>query len=136
MPITKKSGRQELIVAHVDIGVADVVNGVAQAAIDVPPGAIVHSGEAVTTEAWNSTTTDTFDVGDAGNGARYLNDGNIRALGARVPLVPTGFVHQAGQPAITVTWASGGGTPTTGKTRLTVMYSVLGRAAFAHGLGS
>jgi hypothetical protein len=50
-----------------------------------------------------------------------------------VPLVPTGFIHTATQPALTVTWTSGGGTPTTGKVRLEVEYYVRGRAAFSQG---
>ena len=134
MPIAKNSGRQEVIVAHVDINVADLVNNVAQAAIDLPPGAVVLSGALVTTEVWNSTTSDVMDVGDASSGTRYLTDGNIRALGARVPIVPTGFVATPTQPALTVTWTSGGGTPTTGKVRLEVEYFVRGRAAFSYGL--
>lgn len=133
MPITKNAGRQELIVAHVDIGVADVVNNVAQAAVDLPVGAVVVSGALVTTEAWNSTTSDVMDVGDVTSAVRYLTDGNIRALGARVPLVPTGFTHTSTEKQLTVTWTSGGGTPTTGKSRLEVQYFVKGRAAFTQG---
>lgn len=134
MPITKNSNRQELIVAHVDISFADLVTNVAQAALDLPPNAVVVDGALVTTEAWNSTTSDVMDVGDATSGVRYLTDGNIRALGARVPLVPTGFLTTPTQPALTVTWTSGGGVPTTGKVRLEVSYYVKGRAAFAYGL--
>lgn len=133
MPITKNPGRQELIVAHVDINLADVVNNVAQAALDLPVGAVIVDGALVTTEAWNSTSTDVMDVGDAASATRYLTDGNIRALNARVPLVPTGHVHGATSPALTVTWTSGGGTPTTGKVRLEVLYYVKGRAAFSQG---
>lgn len=133
MPITKNAGRQELIVAHVDIGVADVVNNVAQGALDLPVGAVIVSGALVTTEAWNSTTSDVMDVGDVTSAVRYLTDGNIRALGARVPLVPTGFTHTSTEKQLTVTWTSGGGTPTTGKSRLEVQYFVKGRAAFTQG---
>lgn len=133
MPITKNPSRQELIVAFVDISFADLVNNVAQAAIDLPVNAIVVDGSIVTTEAWNSTTSDVMDVGDAGSATRYLTDGNIRALAARVPLVPTGFIHDATNNALRVTWTSGGGTPTTGKSRLEVRYYVKGRAAFTQG---
>lgn len=133
MAITKNSARQELVVAHVDINLADVATNVAQAALDLPVGAVITGGALVTTEAWNSTTSDVMDVGDATTATRYLTDGNIRALGARVPLVPTGFIHTATQPALTVTWTSGGGTPTTGKVRLEVEYYVRGRAAFSQG---
>lgn len=133
MPITKNSNRQELIVAFVDINLADIVNNVAQAALDLPPNAVIVDGALVTTEAWNSTTSDVMDVGDASSGTRYLTDGNIRALGARVPLVPTGFLTTPTQPSLTVTWTSGGGVPTTGKVRLEVQYFVKGRSAFAYG---
>lgn len=135
MPITKQSGRQELIVATVDINLADVVSNVAQAAIDLPANAVLVDGSLVTTEAWNSTTSDVMDVGDVTTPTRYLTDGNIRALNARVPLVMTGFTHTNTEKSLNVTWTSGGGTPTTGKVRLEVRYYVKGRATFAQGLG-
>lgn len=133
MPITKNSARQELIAAFVDINLADVANNVTQTALDLPINAIVVDGSLVTTEAWNSTTSDVMDVGDATSATRYLTDGNIRALGARVPLVPTGLIHDATNNALRVTWTSGGGVPTTGKVRLEVRYYVKGRAAFTQG---
>lgn len=133
MPIAKNSARQELIQAFVDINLADIVNNVAAAALDLPVGAVITAGALVTTEAWNSTSTDVMDVGDAGSAVRYLTDGNIRTLGARVPLVPTGLIHDATNNTLRVTWTSGGGTPTTGKVRLEVQYFVRGRAAFTQG---
>lgn len=133
MPITRNANRQELIIAHVDINLADVATGVAQAAVDLPPNAIVSGGRIITTEAWNSTSTDVMSVGDVTSATRYLSGGNIRALAANVPLVPTGFVHTPVEKQLTVTWTSGGGTPTTGKVRLEVHYFVKGRAAFSQG---
>jgi hypothetical protein len=125
MAITKNINRQDVKVAYVDINLADVVSASDLAAISLPPNSVILAGEIVTTEAWNSTTSDVMDVGDAASQNRYLNDGNIRALGARVALVPTGFIHPGGD--LTVRWTSGGGTPTTGKSRLTVQYMQLGR---------
>lgn len=133
MPIKKNSARQELIQAYVDINLADVTSGVDYEAMDLPVGAVIVDGSTVTTEAWNSTSTDVLDVGDSGSQNRYLNDGNIRSLGARVALVPTGKVHTAADNKLTVRWVSGGGTPSTGKVRLEVTYYVLGRAAFSQG---
>lgn len=99
--------------------------------IKLPLGAMITGGRLITTEAWNSTTSDVLDVGDAGSQNRYLNDGNIRALGAVVALVPTGYVCPA--PAeLTVRWTSGGGTPTTGKVKLVVEYVVARRATHVH----
>lgn len=133
MPIALNSARQELIAAFVDINLADIANNVAAPAIRLPVNAVVVGGALVTTEAWNSTSTDVMDVGDATTATRYLTDGNIRALGARVPLVPTGFITTSAQPTLTVTWTSGGGTPTTGKVRLEVQYYIRGRAGFTQG---
>lgn len=135
MSITKQSGRQELIVAYVDINLADLATGVAAAAMDLPANAVITGGRLITTEAWNSTSTDTMSVGDVTSATRYLTTGNIRALAANVALVPTGFIHTTTEKEILVTWASGGGSPTTGKVRLEVHYFVKGRAAFAFGLG-
>jgi hypothetical protein len=126
MPITKNKERQDLLVAWVDINLADVTSNVAAAAMALPVGAVVVSGQLITTEAWNSTTSDVMDVGDASSATRYLTDGNIRALGARVALVPTGFTSVGDD--LTVTWTSGGGSPTTGKARLEVVYFIKGRA--------
>lgn len=127
MPITKNAARSDIKWATVDINLADVVTAVDQAAIALPQNAEIIMGHTVTTEAWNSTSTDVLDVGDSGSQNRYLNDGNIRALGARVPLVPTGYVYT--QPGnVTVRWTSGGGTPSTGKVRLEVGYIIHGRS--------
>lgn len=133
MAITKNAGRQELIQAYVDINLADLTSGADVAALDLPVGAVVVDGALVTTEAWNSTTSDVMDVGDGGSQNRYLNDGNIRALAARVALVPTGKIHTASDNTLTVRWVSGGGTPTTGKVRLEVTYYRIGRAEFSQG---
>lgn len=127
MPITKNIERQSVLCAWVDINLADLVNNVqSNVALDIPVGAVILSGQLITTEAWNSTTSDVMDVGDVSSATRYLTDGNIRALGARVPLVPTGFISTG--EGLRVTWTSGGGTPTTGKVRLEVQYFIRGRA--------
>lgn len=132
MPITKSAERQDIKFAYVDINLADVATNVqSNVAIDMPIGSVVLFGELITTEAWNSTTSDVMDVGDATSATRYLTDGNIRALGARVPLVPTGFTGTG--EGLRVTWTSGGGTPTTGKVRLEVAYFIKGRADATYG---
>lgn len=133
MAITKNSDRQELIVAYVDINLADLTTNVAANAISLPANAVIVGGRLTTTEAWNSTSTDVMDVGDVTTAARYLTDGNIRALGALVPLVPTGFVTTSTEKNLTVTWTSGGGSPSTGKVRLQIEYFIKGRGAFNEG---
>ena len=126
MAITKDANVQAVVSKTVTINLADVTTGVDYEAMDLPPNSVIQSGDLYTTEAWNSTTSDVLDVGDSASQNRYLNDGNLRTLAARVPLVPTGFVHPGG--ALTVRWVSGGGTPTTGKVRLTVSYIQLGKS--------
>lgn len=126
MTIAKNYARQDVKFAYVDINLADLVSGSDFEAIDLPPNSVVLSGQTITTEAWNSTSSDVLDVGDGDSQNRYLNDGNMRALAARVPLVPTGYITN-GNP-LTLRWTSGGGTPTTGKVRLEVQYAQLGRS--------
>jgi len=126
MALVKDFNRQCVQLASVNINLADVVTNVALEVMDMPPNSVILSGQLITTEAWNSTTSDVLDVGDATTATRYLTDGNIRALGARVALVPTGFTG-TGEP-LKVVWTSGGGTPTTGKVRLEVQYYIIGRA--------
>lgn len=132
MPITKNSGRQCIVSAYVDITVDMLASGVAANAIELPPGAVVVGGDAVTEEAWNSTTSDVWSVGDVTVANRYASGLNIRSVG-RQALTPTGFKTTATQRYVNVTWTSGGGTPTTGKTRLRVDYYVEGRAEFSQG---
>jgi hypothetical protein len=127
----KNFNHQHVRVATSEFGVTDIVAGVATAAVDLPAGAVITGGHVKTLTAWNSTTSDVLDVGDATTANRYLNDGNIRAAGALVALVPTGEAH-AGGP-LNITWVSGGGTPTTGASRLVVEYIVLGSSSSTFG---
>jgi len=132
MTMTKNPSRQGPLYAYVDINMTDLTSGVeSDVAMDLPPNSVIIQGRLVTTEAWNSTTSDVLTVGDATDPDRYLANGDIRSLGAIVPLVPTGFI--ATGEGLKVLWTSGGGTPTTGKVRLEVMYFILGRAESTFG---
>lgn len=130
MTITKNPGRQELIVAYVDITLAMLATGVDKGAIMLPPDAVVVGGDIVATTAFDSTSTDVVDVGDSASENRYLNDGSVHTA-IRTALVPTGYKTLPTTREITVRWTSGGGTPAAGAFRLTVLYFVLDRAAFA-----
>src|SRR5476649_1880183 len=131
MTIKINSDRQQLLVATVTINAADVASGVNQAAINLPPNAVIFAGTSFTTQAWNSGTSDVLNVGDAASANRYLAAGNIRAANALVPLVATGLQH-AGD-ALTLNWTGVGAPPTTGSTIITVLYYVLGRANLTFG---
>ncbi|MDP3971312.1 MAG: hypothetical protein Q8P61_00170 [Candidatus Nanopelagicales bacterium] len=111
--------------AYVDINLADVATGVDQDAIKMPAGNyVIVSGQVYTSEAWNSTSSDVISVGDDDAYNTYLNAASIAGTGID-DLVPTGVV---GDGDITVRWVSGGGTPTTGISRLAIQYYMLGRA--------
>lgn len=131
MPITKDSGRQDVLVAMVEIDFADVASGVDAPAINLPGGAIVVGGDVTVITPFNSGTSDVLDVGDADSQNRYLNDANIHAAG-RAALVPTGYVTTA-LGDLTVRWVGVGAAPTAGKVRLTAHYVVKGRAHSAQG---
>ena len=130
MAITKNAGRQEAIVAYVDIALADLSTGVDYTAINLPIDAVIIGGDIVATTAFDSTSTDVVDVGDSASENRYLNDGSVHTA-IRTALVPTGYTTLATTRAVTVRWVSGGGTPTVGAFRLTVEYFVLDRAEFS-----
>lgn len=131
MTIAKNIGRQQEIVAYVDIHLADLVTAVAKDAIELPKGAVVSGGDLVVSEAFNSTSSDAIIIGDSGDTDRYLGSTSVRSL-ARTALVPTGYEYTA-KTMVSVTWTSGGGTPTTGIARLCVKYYVVGRSQFSAG---
>lgn len=131
MALKLKSGRQSVILAYIDVVLADLVTTVAKNLIELPNGAVVVGGGVVVTQVFNSTTSDVLDIGDAGSANRYKNDVNLQALGLTA-LAPTGYVTTA-PTKITGTWVSGGGTPTTGAFRLWVEYFVQNRALFNQG---
>lgn len=138
MSVKYRSGRQEVVAAELEVTVADLLSpsslaGVAQNAIEVPRGARLVGGDVVVTEVFNSTTSDTLKLGDAADDDRYTGSAvNLQALG-RTALTLTGYEHSVSEFLKTL-WASGGGTPTTGKFRITLLYVVKGRSAFNQGL--
>jgi len=70
MPIKKNSGRQDLLVAFVDVKFSDLAPG-ANPAIEVPHGAVLVGGDVVVTTPFNSATSATGTVGDQGDADRY-----------------------------------------------------------------
>lgn len=130
MAIKKNFSRQFEERAYVELSVKDMSAGVAEAAIELPPNAVVSGGDIVVAEAFNSTTSDKLSVGDAGLATRYANAVDLRSL-TRSALTITG--KTAGGGPVMVTWASGGGTPTTGKVRLSLTYYVIGRGQTVYG---
>jgi len=128
--ITKNDARQEKQVALVPWTYADFESGVLQPAVDLPHGAIVTGGAFIVDTALNSTTSDTFTVGDSGVEDRYASGINGQAAGLTA-LTPTGFkytdIKELGIKLTSV------GTPTAGAGRLLVEYVIDGRATHTHG---
>lgn len=131
MSITKNDGRQSPLVASVDVGFADFVSGTLEAAVELPAGAVVLSGNFNVTEAFDSGTSDSITVGDAADEDRYLTATDAQAV-ALTALVPTGLAV-TGIDDVTVTLTSVGTAATAGAATLTVEYIVPGRAQATQG---
>lgn len=133
MAIKKKSGRQELIVAHLTIGFADIATyGTAEAAFDLPGNAVVVGGDIVVTTPWNSATTATLKLGDAADDDRYTAAAVDLKTAGRTELTVTGFKHPVAE-ALKALVAQTGAAATAGSARISIQYYVEGRSAFSQG---
>ena len=86
-------------------GVETAFSTVAAHPVDViplPRGAVVISGEVVTTTAFGGSTAVNVKVGDATSDVRYLGTTDKVAAG-RTALVPTGFISTGEAVRLTVT---------------------------------
>ncbi|WP_353233361.1 hypothetical protein [Diaphorobacter ruginosibacter] len=133
MSIKKNPSRQELIVAHLTIGFADIAAyGTAEAAFDLPGNAVLVGGDVVVTTAWDSETTATLKLGDAVDDDRYTSTAvNLKTPG-RTALTLTGYKHTVAE-ALNVLAAQTGAAATAGSARITIQYFVEGRSAFTQG---
>jgi hypothetical protein len=125
MALQRKSDRQAPIEAIIDIGFADpVAYGTAENAINLPANAIVIGGDLTVTTAWNSATSASLTLGDAGSANRYGNTIDLKTL-ARTALTVTGYKHTVQE------WLKANlaqvGAATAGAARLRVTYVVQGR---------
>lgn len=125
----KNYNRQGLIVAMAVITAADLANGLIQAAIQLPGGAIVTGGMLVVSTPFNSEEEATLALGDADTANRYGAALDMKTAGKK-DLVPTGHVVPV-QSDLTFTFT--GALPTEGEARLIVEYVVIGRTEFTQG---
>lgn len=138
MPITKKSARQDALIATADFAYGDVASGTYAAAVDVPAGAIVTGGGLAVTTLFNSATTDKFSIGDkvgaaAAAAATYAaQSADVTVAGTYIPIVPTGKKY-AEKSTIGVVWTGEGAAPSAGAARLVVEYILDGRAHSSEG---
>ncbi len=108
----------------IEFGYNDVVaagSGVFFGCSDIPPTAIVLGGGVMITQAFNSTTSDTFVIEDSASN-QYKTGINGQALGY-TSLTPSGKpVTTVAMETIGLTWTPGSGTPTAGAGYLIVEY--------------
>ncbi len=140
MALVKKIRTAQLpLVAEFVINMADtmsntssVVQGLNAAGAfdfaDLPPGAQVIGGDAVTETALTGggVTAATIALGDSASAARFASAGSVLAAAARVPVVPTGYTGQGESARFTLAFT--GGSPTAGKIRVRLMYIIDGRS--------
>lgn len=133
MAIKKNSGRQELIVAHLTIGFADITTyGTAEPAFDLPGNAVLAGGDVTVLTSWNSATTATLKLGDAADDDRYTAAAIDLKTAGRTALTITGYKHPVAE-ALKALVAQTGAAATAGKARISIQYFVEGRAAFSQG---
>lgn len=126
MALQRKSDRQPRLVAILDIGFADpTAYGTAENAINVPGNAIVVGGALTVLTAWNSATTATLSLGDAGSATRYANAVDLKTA-ARTALTVTGYKHTVSE-WLKALIAQAGAAATAGAARIELEYVVQGR---------
>lgn len=128
--ITKNDARQRVMSCFVDVGFADLASGVAEEAIQLPANSVVVGGFVDVTEAFNSLTSDSLAIGDAGSVGEYAAAIDLKAAGVTA-LTVTGKEN----PVITELLATvtSVGTPTAGAFRVVVNYIATNRADFSQG---
>lgn len=132
MNLKLNSGRQEAIVAYVDISAGDLLSGVATKAIELPSGAVVTGGSVAVKTPFNTATTATLKLGDAADDDRYTAAAVDLKTAGVTALAVTGYTHKVGE-SLQVTLTETGAAATLGKVRVQVSYYVEGRAAFSQG---
>jgi hypothetical protein len=126
MAITLSPDRQTILVASKTVGYADLTTATAVPAFDVPAGAIVVGGDVTVTEAWNSATDDTLDVGDGDDTDRYSSTIIDNDTTGRTALTLTGYKYTAAD-TVDLLWTGTGAVPTAGSLRIHLWYIIEGR---------
>jgi hypothetical protein len=132
MAITQSTARQYRLVADFPLNFADFagLSGVAQAAVKLPAGAVVHGGRVFTDTAYNSATSDTLSIGDAGSATRFVNANAtvLRTAGVQAEFAAAGNgVKYVAGGTVLISWTGVGAVPTAGASRVYIEYSVDGK---------
>lgn len=130
-----KSARQSPLVASLLINFDDpTAYGSAEDAFEVPANAVLIGGDITVLTAWNSGTTATLSLGDAGSSTRYASAVDLKTAG-RTLLTFTGYKHTTTEK-LKALFAQTGTAATAGKARVRVEYFVEGRSTEVQGLDS
>lgn len=127
MAITKNTGRQDVLVAHVTVTYDDLTSGSAAEAVDVPPDAIYLRGYVDVKTAWDSNTSDVLDVGDGDDDDRYTSS-QIDISSTGITELDTVSKQYAEKDTVDLTWTGTGTAPTQGELDLIFEYIVEDRA--------
>jgi hypothetical protein len=126
MAVTKNAGRQELLVAYVDIPFGDIAAAGEYAVIDLPYGADIVSG--YITSGLTGVTDYTLTAEDKDGNTVIADMAGTYGAG-RVDLVPVGTVPTVpSELKLTTT-----GTASAGSIRVVVSYIIDGRACVSEG---
>lgn len=103
--------------------------------IEVPPNSELLRGHVNVTQAWNTGTTHTLDIGDATDDDRYTGTAVDLKTAARTAIVPTGFIYGADGTLqkIRITSVPAGTAPTQGKARIELEFVRIGKASHTQG---
>ncbi len=124
----KNANRQSPSVAMAVITAAALADGLKQAVVELPGGAIVTGGFVTVTKAFDSSDAATLKLGDATVDNRY-GAPDMKSTGLTA-LTLTGFVTPVeGDIEFTYT----GSVPTEGEAHLVLEYIVVNRAEFTQG---
>lgn len=126
LDLQKAVGRQYPLVARQEFTYSDLEAGTTIEALGIPGNARVIGGELTVTEAFNSGTSDTLDVGDGDNTTRYASGVNLQSTG-RTALTLDGHKYTTPDTA-DATYAQSGASPTAGAGFIEVMYVIDDRA--------
>lgn len=126
MAITEDRGRQTVLSAMVHFTYADFTSGSATAAVTLPGGAHVVSGQLVVTTAWNSATSAAIEVGDTSAVDSLMSSQDVKTAAGVWDITPyTGAYSAKEDITIELTEV---GAATAGAGYLVINYVIDGRA--------
>lgn len=125
--VSNSDGRQERAAAYFQVKLADFLANSNTIKLGMPQGSAVVGGFINVQTAFNSTGTDTLEIGTPDSLARYLGGTTLKTA-AITPVVPTGYQHDDQNDIITLTRVPADTTATTGVVIVCIEYYALLKA--------